>query len=64
MKAHENVDESFVGEHVVGNGFDGPRAASFFETPTKPATAQANVSLASSSVPALFSCSSRRMLAS
>ena len=36
MKAHESVDESVAGAHVVGNGFDGPRAASSCETSTKP----------------------------
>src|SRR5438046_9013799 len=42
MKAHESVDESVAGAHVVGNGFDGPRAASSCETSTKPSAARAN----------------------
>jgi hypothetical protein len=42
MKAHESVDERVVGAHVVGNGCDGPRAASSCETSTKPSAARAN----------------------
>src|SRR5207247_3273778 len=42
MKAHESVDESVAGAHVVGNGFDGPRAASSCETSTRPSAARAN----------------------
>jgi hypothetical protein len=42
MKAHESLDESIAGAHVVGNGFDGPTVASSCETSTRPAAARAN----------------------
>ena len=42
MKGHESVDESVAGAHVVGNGFDGPRAASSCETATRLSAARAN----------------------
>lgn len=35
MRMHETWDESVVAAHVVDNGFDGPRSASFCETVTR-----------------------------
>src|SRR6266568_5052724 len=42
MKAHETLDECVVAAPVVGNGFDGPRAAFSVETATRPAAPRAN----------------------
>ncbi len=36
MRGHESMDETVVGEYVVGNGFAVPTTASSCETSTKP----------------------------
>src|SRR5437763_10028650 len=42
IRGHESLDERVAGARVVGNDFDGPRAASSCETSTRPAAPRAN----------------------
>src|SRR6266487_4643213 len=51
MKAHETWDESVVGAHVAGNGFDEPRTASCGETATRLTAARANAQVRAAQLP-------------
>src|SRR5437016_14162906 len=42
MEAPESVDERVAAARVVGNGCDGPRVASSYETSTRPGAPRAN----------------------